>query len=140
MKILNPLPKVSHDGGGTWINIKCPSKYQYVLEDVSDDDAGRTEDGVMHKNRIGQTIGVELQWNGLTTKELHDLLVAFNPEYITVKFIEPLSGNPNNNYFKELEVYVGNRKSPMYSASLNLWENLSLKIVDRKGVTKTAWQ
>lgn len=133
---INPLPRVSHNGGVSWVNVKCPSSYQYLLEDVSDSSAGRTEDGVMNKNRIGQVIGVELSWNGITTKELHDLLLTFNPEYITVQFIEPLSGDADNNYYKELEMYVGNRTAPMYNASMGLWESLSLKIVDRKGVQK----
>lgn len=135
-KKINPIPRVSHNGGSSWISVKCPSSFQYLLEDVSDSSAGRTEDGVMHKNRIGQTIGVELSWNGITTKELHDLLVAFNPEYIIAQFIEPLSGDASNNYYKNLEVYIGNRTAPMYNASMGLWENLSLKIIDRKGVIK----
>lgn len=133
---INPLPRVSHNGGSSWISVKCPSSYQYLLEDVSDSSAGRTEDGVMNKNRIGQVVGIELAWNGITTKQLHDLLVAFNPEYITVQFIEPLSGNASNNYYKTLEMYVGNRTAPLYNSSMGVWENLSLKIVDRKGAKK----
>ena len=41
---------------------RCPSSYQWKLADVSASDAGRTEDTVMHKNRIGQTVGIELSY------------------------------------------------------------------------------
>ena len=49
---------------------RCPSSYQWKLADVSASDAGRTEDTVMHKNRIGQTVGIELSWNNISTQEL----------------------------------------------------------------------
>ena len=49
---------------------RCPSSYQWKLADVSASDAGRTEDTVMHKNRIGQTVGIELSWNNISTQGL----------------------------------------------------------------------
>ena len=35
---------------------RCPSSYQWKLADVSASDAGRTEDTVMHKNRIRSAV------------------------------------------------------------------------------------
>ena len=36
--------------------IYCPSVYKWALEDLSSSDAGRTEDTVMDKMRIGQIV------------------------------------------------------------------------------------
>ena len=48
----NPIKSV--DG----YSVKAPSSYQWDMEDLSDSSAGRTEDCVMHKNRIGQKVTV----------------------------------------------------------------------------------
>lgn len=42
---MNPLKSV---GGKT---VKCPSQYKWEQIDVSASDAGRTEDGLMHKKK-----------------------------------------------------------------------------------------
>ena len=45
----NPIYSV----GG--VTVPVPSKYDWQLSDVSSKDAGRTEDGLMHKMRIDQS-------------------------------------------------------------------------------------
>ena len=36
--------------------VPVPSKYDWKLSDVSSKDAGRTEDGLMHKERVTQKV------------------------------------------------------------------------------------
>ena len=52
----NPIETV---GGSA---IACPSKYEWTINDVSASDAGRTEDGKMHKKRIARKRKLELEW------------------------------------------------------------------------------
>lgn len=111
----------------------CPSHYQWALEDISAADAGRTEDTNMDKMRIGQIRKIELQWDYLTTEQAHEVLNAFNPEYITVEYVDPQSGNPDNGYLRSAVFYVGNRSAPMYNAALGLWENVAFNIIERSG-------
>jgi hypothetical protein len=118
----NPIASVN---GAT---IKCPSKYQYGLQDVSASDAGRTEAVTMDKKRIGQCVKVELSWAYLTTAEASAILRAFNPEYITVRYLDLLSGA-----YRTSEFYVGDRTAPMYNAEMGLWENVSFDIIERTG-------
>ena len=47
-------PIISVDGSRL---VKCPTSYEWEKEDLSNATAGRSEDGVMHKNRIGSVIG-----------------------------------------------------------------------------------
>lgn len=119
----NPIQSV--DGKA----IQCPSAYTWKLEDISASDAGRTEDTVMHKMRIGQVVGLELSWNGLTTAEVSAVLKAFNPEYITVKYLDAMEG-----IYVTSEFYVGNRSAPMYNAKMGLWQNVSFNLIERSGV------
>lgn len=109
-------------------SIKCPSSYLWKLEDVSSSDAGRTEDTLMHKNRIGQIVGLELSWQNISTEEVSTLLKAFDPEYIKVCYLDAKQGK-----YVTSEFYVGNRSAPMYNAVKGLWSNLSFNIVERSG-------
>lgn len=118
----NPLRSV--DGSA----VLCPTTYQWALEDVSASDAGRTEDVAMHKKRIGQVVKLELTWEYITTEQISDILQAFNPEYITVCYLDALQGK-----FVTTEFYVGNRTAPMFDAEQGLWENLAFNIIERYG-------
>ena len=119
----NPIRKVN----GTDI-AAVPSSYVWKLEDVSAPDAGRTEDIVMHKKRVGQVKGIELSWNYLSISTASTILKAFNPEYIMVEYLDAQEGD-----YVTAEFYVGNRSAPMYNATLGLWENISFNLVKRKG-------
>lgn len=52
----------------------------------------------------------------------------FNPEYIKVKYLNMLEGG-----YVTKEFYVGNRSAPLYNSSLNVVDNVTFKIVARKG-------
>ena len=119
---LNPIRSV--DGK----YIKCPSSYLWKLEDVSAADAGRTEDTMMHKKRIGQVIGIELSWQNITTAEVSELLKAFDPEYIEVCYLDAKEGK-----FMTSQFYVGNRSAPLDNSRLGVWQNVSFNIIERSG-------
>lgn len=119
----NPIKSV--DG----VAVKCPSSYLWKLEDISAADAGRTESTVMDKMRIGQVVGLELSWNNLTTREVSSILKAFNPEYISVCYLDAMQGK-----YVTSEFYVGNRSAPLYNSKLDLWSNVAFNIVERSGV------
>lgn len=120
---MNPIASV--DGA----SVPCPSSYTYKLEDISASDAGRTEDTVMHKKRIGQVVGLELAWQNVSDGVVSQVLQAFNPEYISVNYYDAKAGE-----FRTSEFYVGNRSAPMYNKTLGLWQNLSFNLIKRSGV------
>jgi hypothetical protein len=109
--------------------IKVPSSYVYDLQDISAADAGRTEDTVMDKMRIGQAVKLELSWKAVSTAEGSAILNAFNPEYVTVEYLDLMSGGYRTSVF-----YVGDRTSPAYSTLLDIWENVSFNLIERSGL------
>ena len=42
----------------------CPSSYTFGLQDVSAGESGRTDDAIMHKNRVAQKRKLQLEWVG----------------------------------------------------------------------------
>ena len=69
----NPIKSVDGEA------VKCPSHYQWKLQDISNSDAGRTEDTVMDKKRIGQCVKLELEWQNVTIADAAKILQKFNP-------------------------------------------------------------
>lgn len=123
MSDYNPIRSV--DG----VAVKCPSAYQWKLEDISSPDAGRTEDTVMDKMRIGQVVGIELSWQNITIDEAATILRQFNPEYISVCYLDAMQGR-----FVTSEFYVGNRSAPLYNAATGRWSNVTFNLIERSGV------
>lgn len=116
----NPIQTV--DG----VAIPCPSSYEYKLSDVSAADAGRTEDGLMHKMRIAQKVHLELKWQYIPTSDVSAILAAFNPEYINVNYLDAMAGGYQTKTF-----YVGDRSVPSYNTALGLWTNVSFNIIEQ---------
>lgn len=110
------------------VPVKTPSKYHPVLQDISASDAGRTDDMVMHKNRVGQKWKISLAWNGTTPEETASILQAFDPEYFMVTFI-----NPKTNSTETREFYSGDRSAPMkqWFVGGKLYEQISFDIIER---------
>lgn len=108
--------------------IACPSGYQWSLQDISASDAGRTEDTVMQKKRIGQAVKLELSWQNIPTDVVSSILQAFDPEYIKVCYLDARQGQ-----YVTSEFYVGDRTAPLYNARKGLWSNVSFNIIERSG-------
>lgn len=119
-QLYNPISSV--DGH----TVRPPSEYQWSLQDVSDPDAGRTEDALMHKLRITQKVKLQLAWNNISTGDASNILTAFNPEYITVEYLDPMAGAYLTKRF-----YVGDRSAPMYNNTIGVWSNVSFNIIEQ---------
>lgn len=120
MPSMNPIRAVNG------ASVPCPSGYVYNLQDVSSSDAGRTEDALMHKERIAQKVKLELSWKNVTTVECAAVLTAFNPQYISITYLDAKAGDYLTKTF-----YVGDRSAPLYNARLGLWENVSFNVIEQ---------
>lgn len=108
--------------------VPCPSSYQWSQTDVSAANAGRTEDVTMDKMRIGMVAKLDLAWQNVSTQTASEVLQLFDPEYITVEFLDPKIGG-----YRTSEFYVGDRSAPLYSTTNGVWSNVSFNIIERRG-------
>lgn len=106
----------------------CPSVFEWGLQDVSASESGRTDDAMMHKNRVAQKRKISLQWNGLDWATTSLILQAFNPEYINVKYPDMMSGKYETRTF-----YVGDRIAPVkwWWIGNQRLESLNFEIIER---------
>lgn len=110
------------------VEMPCPSVFQWSLQDISAAESGRTDDTLMHKNRVGQKRKINLQWNGLDRSKTSFVLKAFNPEYVSVTYPDAMSGNNETRTF-----YVGDRSAPYkcWWVGNQRVESLSFDIIER---------
>lgn len=108
-------------------SIPCPSVFTWGLQDISASESGRTDDTIMHKNRVGQKRKISLQWNIKDRATTAQILQAFNPEYISVKYPDAMSGTDETRTF-----YVGDRTAPVkyWWVAKQLYESISFDIIE----------
>lgn len=114
-----------------WVDgteMKTPSSFSWGLKDVSDSASGRTQDAVMHKNRVAQKRKLSLSWAGPTPEEASIILKAFNPEYFSVKYPDAMSGTYETRTF-----YVSDRSAPVkiWTIRNKRYESLSFEVIER---------
>ena len=107
----------------------APSSCSWEQEDLSNAEAGRTEDGAMHKNRIGTITRIGLEFQNLPLETMYEIIHIFSPEYIWVTYIDPAKGGAS--YERNEWFYVGNRNMVIHNARLNICEKLSFNIISR---------
>lgn len=109
--------------------VKCPSGYKWSINDISDSDAGRTEDTKMDKKRIGQCVKLELEWKNISTSDAADILKKFNPEYVTICYLDAMTGT-----YQTSEFYMGDRPAQLYNCSKGIWSSIAFNAIERSGV------
>ena len=110
------------------VKIKTPSVFQWSVNEVSASSAGRTSDGLMHKDRITRKRKIALAWNGPSPEEAEAILSAFAPEYFNVTYYDPLAGKTVTKKF-----YAGDQSAPVKSWTVNnkRYEQISFDIIER---------
>lgn len=66
--------------------------FKWQRSDIDAPNSGRTLDGVMHRGRVATKIRLDITCRLLTGQELHSVLNAVAPEYVTVEYDDPMLG------------------------------------------------
>ena len=106
----------------------CPASYEWSLQDVSASDSGRTDDALMHKNRKAQKRKLALKWNAKTPDVTSEILKAFNPEYVKVRYWDMMA-----NKYQTRTFYTGDRNAPVkwWMKNKKIIESVSFDIIER---------
>lgn len=105
-----------------------PSTFNYGLQDVSDTESGRTQDAVMHKNRIAQKVKIDLSWNVLRPSEVSELFKMFDPEYIDVTYWDAKEGKEVTKTF-----YTGDKTAPVkyWVIDNKMYNQVAFNLIER---------
>ncbi len=110
------------------VELPCPSSFTWGLQDVSAAESGRTDDARMHKNRVAKKRKISLRWNGKSRQETAQILQAFDPEYVFVRYPDMLSGVDETREF-----YTGDKTAPVkiWLVGNKIIESISFDIIER---------
>ena len=110
------------------VYVKTPSSMSIGYQDVSNTDAGRTQDALMHKNMITRKVKIELVWAAPTPEEAHAILTAFAPEYIQFTYYDPLEADTVTKTF-----YSGDKSAPikLWTVGHKRYSQISFNIIER---------
>ncbi len=104
-----------------------PSKFDYSLQDLSAANSGRTQDGLMHKNKVAQKVKIKLQWNGVGSDAVAQILQMFDEEYFNVTYHDSKSNSTVTKTF-----YRGDAEAHYYWwVGDGLYESVAFDIIER---------
>lgn len=109
------------------VAVPNPSSYTWSLNDVSSANSGRTEDALMHKERVAQKRKLGLTWRMKSWEETAQIMRAFNNVYMSVRYPDMLSGTYETRIFYRsdpsapVKMWLDNKKR-METISFNLIE------------------
>ena len=117
---LNPIRTVDN------AYIPVPSGYTFNASDVSDSNAGRTEDTTMHKNLLGTCVHLGMEWSYISPSEAIEIMTAFSPEYFSVQYLDVRTGTYQTSTF-----YAGDKSATMTQTSIGIRYTVSFNIIER---------
>lgn len=115
----NPIQSV----GG--VAVPAPSRYHWKESDVSSADAGRTEDGLMHKETVAKKVHIELEWQNRGDTDISAVLQAFSSnEYFNVTYFDyrAMAFLTKRFYVGDRDVDAYNRVKKIGTVSFNIIE------------------
>lgn len=110
------------------VTIKDPSEFTWGINDVDSSDSGRTQDAIMHRNRVAQKRKLSIGWTMCTPAETAAILQAFNPEYISVTYHDAMDNATETRTF-----YTGDKSAPVHQwyANRKYYSKISFNIIER---------
>lgn len=106
-----------------------PAKCKISYNDVSDKDAGRTENGEMQKMKLGTCVKIECEWKNCPTAIGQAVTSTFSAEYFNVTYYDVATGVARTAQF-----YAGDRGCAVYNSNLEIWESITVNLIERKPV------
>lgn len=109
--------------------VPTPSLFEWALQDISSSDAGRTQDGKMHKDRTVQVRTLKLTWNNPTPSVVSKILKIVNKKvYMNVTYQDAMENKKLTKKF-----YVGDRTAPMkiWTVGNKRYEQLTFEFIER---------
>lgn len=112
---VNILPYVAHQG------------IKWQRNDLDSADAGRTLDGVMHRGRVTSKIRMDITCRPLKSEEASILLNAIFPEYVNVRYTDPMYG------LVVKQMYVNNNPAShmlMQDDGVEWWHDITFPLIE----------
>lgn len=113
---IDMLPYVQHKG------------IKWQRNDLDSSDSGRTMDGMMHRGRVATKIRLDITCRPLKSEEASIVLNAILPEYVTVRYTDPMYG------LSIKTMYSNNNPAShmlIQSDGVEWWEGITFPLIEQ---------
>lgn len=110
------------------VYVKTPTQMEVDNNDISDPDAGRTLDCLMHKMKKGEKRKIMLSWTNITPEEANEVLRATSAEYFSCRYFDP-----HDNGYVTRTFYRGDTKAVMkiWTVKQKRYGTVSFDVIER---------
>ena len=91
-------------------------------------DTGRTLDGRMHRGRVAVKIRLDATCRPLTSAEAQTVLSAIAPEFVTVRYEDPMYGSVTKTMYSN---NIPTVCATVYEDGSALWQGLEFPLIER---------
>lgn len=117
-----------HPEGVSILPFLKPGGLKWQRNDLDSDEAGRTMDGVMHRDRVAEKTRWDCDCRPLNTDEANLLLNLIRPVFITVMVTDPQDGLVIRTFYSNNAPASVMRIQPDGTA---LWDGISFPLIER---------
>ena len=114
---VNILPFVAYDG------------LKWQRSDLDGENAGRTLDGIMHRDRIATKVRWDVTCKLLTAEDLVTVLNAIQPEFVEVEYTDPFTNTVITGTFYSNNVPMS--LSHVAYDGTEYWNGLAFPLIER---------
>jgi hypothetical protein len=98
---------------------------KWTRNDLDGPSAGRTMDGTMHRDRVSSKTRLDVTCLPLTSSDAAIVLNAIYPEYVTVRYTDPMQG------LVVKTMYSNNIPATYINTETDLWEGIAFPLIER---------
>jgi hypothetical protein len=98
---------------------------KWTRNDLDGSNAGRTMDGIMHRERVSSKIRLDITCLPLKSEDASLVLNAIYPEYVEVEYTDPMYGH----VYKTM--YSNNNPATYIDTKTDLWEGIVFPLIER---------
>lgn len=98
---------------------------KWTRNDIDGDDAGRTMDGTMHRDRITSKVRLDVTCLPLSSEDAAVVLNAIMPEFVTVEYTDPMEGTVKK------KMYANNIPATYIDTVTDKWMGIAFPLIER---------
>ena len=98
---------------------------KWTRNDLDGSNAGRTMDGMMHRERVTSKVRLDITCLPLSSADAATVLNAIFPEYVEVEYTDPMYGPSIKT------MYSNNTPATYINTATDLWEGITFPLIER---------
>ena len=98
---------------------------KWQRNDLDGNGAGRTLDGVMHRERVASKVRLDVTCLPLKSEDAQIVFNAIYPEYVDVEYTDPMYGVVHKT------MYSNNTPATYIDKKTDLWEGIAFPLIER---------